>query len=505
MPEMNRRQMLGGAAASTGVMLARAASANAAGQVAGANDVLRVGFIGVGGRCQAHINHVLSMTKNKKPVQAVAVCDVFNRFREESASKIDRANAHAGVTTKCKKYEDYRKLLEDKDIDIVCIATPDHWHAKMTIDACEAGKDVYCEKPMTHTIEEAYAVVDAVKRYNRVMQVGVQSTSDPIWAHANGQIVNGRIGKVVQAQTHYYRNSTMGQWRYYQLAKDMNPTNVDWDMFLGWRFGLAPKVAFDRARYFQWRCYWDYGGGMFTDLFVHRSTRLMKTMGVRLPRRVVGAGGIFLEYDTRDVPDVATIVADFSEGCQLIVTASMVNDHDIEECVRGHTGTIVLTSRHYDTSKGYIILEQDIKGRPTASFEGAKPKNLDVVEVDGKLKGDETPAHWENFLACVRKREHETNNPPELGAAAITLVNMGCLSYREGRALFFDQESRRVVNADSSWARQWEERSHQRGKPNHVAGWKAGDTGSLLTPPPYQKLAGPWVNGTDPAEDKPVS
>lgn len=498
MKKIRRRSFLGGAAAG-GAMLATAASAHAAGKVAGANDTLRVGFIGVGGRCQAHIGHVLALTRNKKNVQGVAVCDVFNRFRDESAERIDRGNEKAGIKTKCKKYADYRELLADKDIDIVCIATPDHWHAKMTIDACEAGKDVYCEKPMTHTIEEAYAVVDAVKKNHRVMQVGVQSTSDPIWEHANGQVINGRIGKVVQAQTHYYRNSTMGQWRYYRLTEDMTPKNVDWDMFLGTKFGLAPKVPFDRARYFQWRCYWDYGGGMYTDLFVHRSTRLMKAMGVREPKRVVGAGGIYLEYDTRDVPDVATVVADFNEGCQLIVTATMVNDHDIEECVRGHTATIVLNGRAYDTSKGYVILEQDIKGRPTASFEGSKAKNVETVEVPGKLRGDETPAHWDNFIECVRERRHETNNPPELGAAAITLVNMGTMSYREGRVLFFDKETRKVSNADASWALAWEKRSHERGKPSHVMGWKAGDTGSLLTPPDYQKLAGPWINGQDPA------
>lgn len=497
MSSSSRRRFIQGTAAAAGAV-ATSASAHAAGNVVGANDTLRVGFIGVGGRCQAHIRHVLDMTRDKKDIQAVAVCDVFNRHRDESAAKIDKANAEYGISSKCKKFADYRELLAEKDIDIVCIATPDHWHAKQTIDACEAGKDVYCEKPMTHTIDEAYAVVDAVKRYSRVMQVGVQSTSDPSWEHANNQIVNGRIGKVVQAQTHYYRNSTMGQWRYYTLTKDMTPRNIDWDMFLGTRFGLAPRVPFDRARYFQWRCYWDYGGGLYTDLFVHRTTRLMKAMGVREPKRVVGAGGIYVEYDGRDVPDVATVVADFNEGCQLIVTATMVCDHPIEECVRGHTGTIVLTGGPYDTSKGYVILDQDIKGRPTAAFEGSKAKNVEVVEVPGKPKGDETPAHWTNFVECVRSRKHETNNPPELGAAAITLVNLGVVSYREGRALYFDKESRRVSNADSSWARAWERRSHSRGKPVQVIGWKAGDTGSTLTPPDYQKLEGPWLNGQEP-------
>lgn len=496
MSEITRRGFVQTTASTT--VLAAAASAHAAGNVAGANDTIRVGYIGVGGRCQSHVQRILDMTEEGQKVQAVAVCDVFNRHRDETAEKIDKTNAAKGIKTKCKKYADYRELLADKDIDVVCIATPDHWHARMTIDAFDAGKDVYCEKPMTKTIEEGYAVVDARKRTGRIMQVGVQSTSDPMWAHANEQIINGKIGKVVQAQTHFYRNSSVGQWRYYHLTKDMTPKNIDWDMFLGHQFGLAPYAPFDRAKYFQWRCYWPFGGGMFTDLFVHRTTRFMKAMGVREPRRAVGAGGLYLEYDGRDVPDVATVVADFNEGCQLIVTASMVNDHAIEECIRGHNGTIV-----FNEGTGYEIRPQVFSDRPTNSAERGQQANVEKINPPGIPSGKrdgQTRAHWENFLACVRSRNPETNNTPELGAAAITLVNMGVISYREGRVLFFDKDTRRVGNADASWATAWERRSHKRGKPNHVAGWKAGDTGSLLYPPDYQKLEGTWINGQDPAD-----
>ena len=495
MSGVSRRGFLGTAA--TASVLATAASANAASRVIGANDTVRVGFIGVGGRCQSHLQQVLDMTKDGRKVQAVAVCDVFNRHRDEAAAKLDRANEQMGIKDKVKKFSDYRKLLEDKDIDVICIATPDHWHAKMTIDGFEAGKDVYCEKPMTHTIEEAHAVVASAQKNNKVMQVGVQSTSDPMWRDANDKIINGRIGKVVQAQTHFYRNSSLGQWRYYKLTKDMTPQNVDWDMFLGHQFGLAPKIPFDRARYFQWRCYWDYGGGMFTDLFVHRTTRFMLAMGVREPRRVVGAGGLYLEYDGRDVPDVATVVADFNEGCQLIVTATMVNNHEIEECVRGHMGTVI-----FKEGTGYEIRPQQVADRPTNSAEKSASAEVELIVPEGipKGKGDiQTRYHWENFIQCVRDRNRETNNTPELGAAAITLVNMGTISYREGRALYWDKDKKEASNADGSWATSWEKRSHERGKPNHVIGWKAGDTGSLLVPPEYQKLEGSWINGTDPA------
>lgn len=496
MSDVSRRGFLKGSAAAASV-IATAASANASGKVVGANETLRIGFIGVGGRCRSHVRRVLEMTEDGHKVQAVAVCDVFNRHRDETAAEIDEKNASMGIKTKCKKFTDYRDMLDDKDIDIVCIATPDHWHAKMTIDAAAAGKDIYCEKPMVKTIQEGYDVCDAVRKHKRVMQVGVQSTSDPMWAHAHEQICQGRIGKVVQAQTHYYRNSSVGQWRYYTLTKDMTPQNIDWDMWLGTKFGLAEKVPFDRARYFQWRCYWDYGGGMFTDLFVHRTTRFMKAMGVREPARVVGAGGIYLEYDTRDVPDVATVVADFDEGCQLIVTSTMVNNHPIEECIRGHLGTII-----FHEGKGYEIRAQEVADRPTNSAETVKSKDNEFIEVPGippQRRDGQTRAHWENFIECVRTRNPETNNPPELGAAAFTLINMGVISYREGRVLFFDKENRKPVNANASWAQKWEKRSHERGECSHIQGWKAGDKGSVLIPAEYQKLAGPWINGKDPA------
>src|SRR4029079_19100692 len=200
------------------------------------------------------------------------------------------------------------------------------------------------------TIEEAQAVVEAWKKHNRVMQVGVQSMADPTWRKDNEYIRAGNIGKVLQAQTLYYRNSTVGQWRYYPLTKDMTPKTVDWDMWLGHMYkgvdgqplGPTPKEQpFDRAVWAQWRCYWPFGGGMFTDLFVHQTTHLISAMGVRYPRRVDGAGGIYLEDDTRDVPDVATIAADYEEGCQLLISSTMCNDHRIDECIRGHTGTLV--------------------------------------------------------------------------------------------------------------------------------------------------------------------
>jgi predicted dehydrogenase len=510
MAKANRRDFLKTTAAGAAALTLTAASAR---RVVGANERIGVGFLGVGGRCQEHLD-IINKLRDQNLAEPVAVCDVWDGDKEvqkggrglyPSAEKVGlKAGDSAHVT------KDFRKVLDLKEVDVVCIATPDHWHAKMSIEAAKAGKDVYCEKPMTKTIDEAHAVVDAMKQYNRVMTVGVQSMADPTWHKANEMIREGKIGHVCQAQTSYYRNYIGGQWRYYKLTKDMTPKTVDWDMFLGHDFSvidgvpLGPKMPFDRAVYGQWRCYWHFGGGMFTDLFVHQTTHMIAAMGVRYPGRVVGGGGIYLEYDERDVPDVACIIADYNEGCQLIVTATMINDHPIEEVIRGRLATIrfgnqesgPITNDKPRKEFGIEILPQGMKSGPGV------PKRLENMKgefIPGGLKEHDTTALWKNFLQCVRDRKRETLSTPELGAAAFTTVNMGVISYREGRALFWDAEKRKPVTADASWASRWEKMSKERAKPHQIMGWEGGDSGSVVVPPDYQSLAGAWINGKDPA------
>jgi predicted dehydrogenase len=510
-PGVNRRNFLKTSAAGATALTLTAASAS---RVYGANERIGIAFLGVGGRCQQHIDEVLKMVKEGKAVRPVAVCDVWDgddKLGRGQGRGLYPSAKRCGIDPDDKAHvtKDYRKLLDLKEVDVVGIATPDHWHARMTIDAMEAGKHVYCEKPMTRTMEEAQAVVKAWEKTNRVMSVGVQSMADPTWSKALGYIQNGGIGKVLQAQTRYYRNSTVGQWRYYPLTKDMTPKTVDWNMFLGHAFNvdgvpLGPKPEqqpFDRAVFAQWRCYWPFGGGMFTDLFVHQVTHLIAAMGVRYPARVVGGGGIYMEYDGRDVPDVATIVADYNEGCQVLITATMCNDHPIEEVIRGHTGTIRFLPKEGNIMKGFEVLAQQLGAAPKGPGDGGQ-KGGEMVE--GGFAGNDahlTYTLYENFLESVRSQKRETFSTPELGAAAFTTVAMGVKSYREGKALFWDKEQRKAVPADASWASRLEARSKKRDKPSHIMGWKAGDKGSLLQPPDYQKLEGPWTNGKDPAEN----
>jgi predicted dehydrogenase len=485
---VSRRNFIGTSAAGISTLAAAASTfaATRSGSV-NANEKLRIGFIGMGGRCGAHLDSSITIHKQQGSVELAAVCDVFNRNRENAAHKIKEATGKQPMIT-----GDYREILADDAIDAVCIATPDHWHARQTIDALKAGKHVYCEKPMTHSVEEALAVLQVWKQSGKVMQVGVQSTSLPVWQHVNESIREGNLGKVLQYQTEFFRNSDMGQWRYYGLDKDMNPKNIDWQMFLGTELGLAPDMPFDRAKFAQWRCYWPFGSGMFTDLFVHRTTSMLKATGLRFPGRVVGGGGTFLEYDGREVPDVATVVADFPEGAQGLVTATMCcGNTPIRQLIRGHHGSVVFGTG--EKFEGYDFVAE----RPQVTHDSSiKNQRVDV----GKIENTSL-AHFENFVSAARADDPTVVNcSPELGAAAMAIVKLGARSYREGKVFHFDKETMTISEGNGSWANGWQQMSADRAKPKHVAGWTAGDEGSLLIPKDYQKLEGPWIDGKDPAE-----
>ena len=477
---VSRRRFMQASTASAALMATTAKAA------ASPNDNMRIGYIGVGGRCQQHVDSALELQAAGTAVEVAAVCDVYKHNLESTAAKVEKKSGKRPMMT-----GDYRDILADPSIDAVVIATPDHWHARQTMDALKAGKHVYCEKPMTHSVEEALAVLKAWKESGLVMQVGVQSTSLPVWKQVNEAIKAGDLGKVLQYQTEYYRNSDMGQWRYYELRKDMNPKNIDWQMFLGREFDLAPDMPFDRAKFAQWRCYWPFGSGLYTDLFVHRTTSMLLATGLRFPGRVVGAGGTFMEYDGRQVPDVATVAADFPEGVQGLVTATMCcGNTPIRQMIRGHQGSIVFGNG--EGFKGYDFVAE----RPQVTHDSSiKDKRVDVGYVEHT-----SLEHFDNFVKAVRADDPEAVNcSPELGAAAMVIVKLGARSYREGKVFHFDSDTMTISDGDSSWSEGWQKMSAEGSKPKHVPGWTAGDKGSLLVPKPYQKLAGPWVDGNDPA------
>ncbi len=231
-------------------------SARSASRVVGANDRIHVGMIGVGGMGTVHLQAFMKQTDEEKDIQIVAVSDIYTKRKQ-------RARDIAKLTDK-EVHHDYRELLARNDVDAVLIAAPDHWHGQMALDALAAGKDVYLEKPMTHTLEEARALVDAVKKYDRILQVGNQGLSAPSTRKSKELIDAGEIGPLLCAQATSARNSLLGEWNY-RVEPEGTPENIDWNRWLG----SAPKRPFNADRYFRFRKYWDYSGGIATDLFFH--------------------------------------------------------------------------------------------------------------------------------------------------------------------------------------------------------------------------------------------
>lgn len=455
------------------------------------NSRLRIGFIGTGGRANTHLRIVINKQRNGEAVEAAAVCDVYRLHREWAADRVAKATGKAPAA-----FEDYRELLEKADVDIVCIATPDHWHAKQIMDALARGKHVYCEKPMTHTIAESLAVVEAWQKSGRVVQVGVQRASDPRWRAANQALREGRIGKVIQIQTEYYRNSRVGQWRYYRLTREMTPQNINWRLFLGVDEGLAPQLPFDRAYFAQWRCYWPFSHGIFSDLFVHRITWMLLATGLRFPRRVVAGGGIFMEYDGRDVPDTVTLVADYDEGVQLVITATMLNAYPLEHCIRGFLGTIKFDL----AADGFDIIPERPQITGTYAWE--------EEHVSVPRPQDDTEAHWENFLQAVRENNPQLcTNPPDMGAAATVTALLGAASYRQGKVWEWDPATKQPKESGPNYAAGWESLSKAHAEPRHIPGWAPTHEDpnfSRQQGPEWQNLAGPWPDEkTDPAGTPP--
>jgi predicted dehydrogenase len=489
--QVSRRSFLEASAGAAGAVMA---AATTRGSVIGANGRIRIGFIGPGGRgFGAHVKTLARLHKEGVPVDLVAVSEVYKKQEDDVCGYIAK---ETGVEPK--RYLDYTDLLADKDVDAVCIGTPDHWHHRQIVDALRAGKHVYTEKPMTKTVEEALDVVKVWRETGRVVQVGVQSTSLSVWDQARGLIDQGKLGKVLGFQTEYFRNSAVGQWRYYQLTKEMSPTTIDWKRWLGTAAGLAPEMPFDRAVYAQWRCYWPFGSGMFTDLFVHRTTAMLKATGLRYPGRVVGAGGIYLELDTRDVPDVATVVADYHEGCQGLITATMCNEASrIKQVIRGHLGAFEFGNGEDFTDFSFLAERPQVTGNSAIKDETIKTD----LDPEALKTANTTYLHFKNWVEAMQENKPERcNNTPDLGAAALVTVILGAMSYRNGKVYHFDAASGRYTDGSPDWARSWEKLSDERGKPRHVPGWQAGETGSTLKPNAYQRLAGPWIDGKDPAE-----
>lgn len=436
---VDRRNFLRRAAAGTAGAASAALTLPAASyaRVPGSNAVLRVGFIGCGGRAQAHLHLIVKMAMDNRGVAPVAVCDVWDGLDEEYdhtfGGTTTRRRFSQGLypaANKCglnpddrkRVTKDYRRLLDLKEIDAVCIATPDHWHAKQTLDAFAAGKDVFVESPLARSAADARAILDAANAGNRVLTLGVQGLSDPVWRRAHDAILGGKIGQLAHVSAGVFRNDIRGQWRFHRVVPQMTAKTVDWDLFLGHRFevngvpvGPAPgQMPFDPTTFAQWKCYRPFSDGLAGDLLTHPVAKMLAATGCRTPRRVVGLGGLHVETDGRTVPDAATVVADFAE-CQWVVTAASSSAYPMEEVIRGRHGAIKFVTG------GFHVIRDDPRGggRLPTRLEAAIPAT-EVIPTDAPK--NETEALWANFLDCVRSRNRMTFAPADLAASAATVT-----------------------------------------------------------------------------------
>ncbi len=258
-----------------------------------ANDKIQIATIGFGGMGMGDTAYAVSVPG----VQLVAVADIYdgrlNRVKELYGNQI--------LTTR-----DYREILSRRDIDAVIIATPDHWHARIAIDALNAGKHVYCEKPMVHSIDEGKGVIEAQRKSGRTFQVGSQYVSSLVYQKARDLLKTGAIGQLNMVEAWLDRNTAIGAWQY-SIPPDASPANIDWDRFLG----NAPKRPFEPIRLFRWRNYRDYGTGVAGDLFVHLLSGLHFATGSLGPSRILATGGLRYWKDGRDVPDVMLAMLDY--------------------------------------------------------------------------------------------------------------------------------------------------------------------------------------------------
>jgi len=398
--------------------------------VLGANDRVQFGVIGTGGRGTGLLRNLVDRSEEEN-IKVVSVCDVFQQ-------RLDNAGEISGGD----KYMDYRKVLDRNDIDAVLIATPDHWHSTISIEAMETGKDVYCEKPLTLTCEQAIEVRDAVKRMGRVLQVGPQRTAQDRWWIARDMIREGRLGKITWAQGSWNRNNR-GRSVFGTSSRRDDPVGphmtgenyIDWDMWLGHKRGLAPRVPWNPNRFFYFRGYWDYNGGVATDLIYHfLAPLLLSIRGERgaYPVRVTGNGGLYDNDDGREVPDVFMMTVDYPEKFTVYLESVLTNEYYRPVRIYGRYGTM----EFQETTS-----EIDINSTGTFAdkFREMNDGYENLVIPSENTRRDMLG----NFIDVVRKGG-ELNCNVDLGCATMVAIKMGVESYRRSKTLLWDVEKEQV-------------------------------------------------------------
>ncbi len=436
-----------GALAATSVAgsLLRPRFLSAAVRPVAASDTVRFASIGTGVRgCE-----LLKATLQVPGVQCVAVCDLYDSRHIAAQEAVENPSVPAT--------RDYRSILDRKDVDAVIIATMDHQHRHIFEDACAAGKDVYCEKPMSHTVEDGFAMMEAAHKNNRIIQIGSQRVSSVLYAKAKEIYDSGKLGEVTAIDAHWDRNSPSGAW-VYPIPPDANEKTIDWNTFLG----NAPKRAFDPVRFFRWRCYTDYGEGLAGDLFVHLISGIHFITGTTsVAQRAQSTGGLYHFKDGREFPDLIETVYDYP-NFKMSLRCNLNNEGGEFIAFYGTKGTLLikdatLSFTPQDTRpspEGYSVFgwPKEMRDQYTKDWKKEHPTPGALAwKVDGEVESYENPPgysdtvdHQANFFNAVRTRKPVTENEIFGNNAAIG-CHLSNFAYFNKSAAVWDASAKKIV------------------------------------------------------------
>jgi predicted dehydrogenase len=454
--QITRRHFVSSAGAASALALAPESQAQDNPKPVSANDRINVACIGFGIMGQGDVRTAVSLPG----VQLVAVADVYQ-------GRLTLARERYGkdiFTTR-----DYREVLARSDVDAVIIATPDHWHGRIAVDALKSRKDVYCQKPMVKTVEDGHMVIDAQKATDRILQVGSQRVSSVLYAKAKELIHSGSIGEVHMIEAFWNRNSALGAWQY-SIPADASEQTIDWERFLG----SAPKHAFEPIRLFRWRNYQDYGTGIAGDLFVHQFSGIHFVMGSMGPRRISAMGGTYFWKDGRDVPDLMIGSYDYAAtdshpGFQISLRVNFeagsgegadsqgfrfVGTEGILSLSVGHAITLSKRPREQDPGTTAKTFSKAIADRILAEHDAKYPRHEPTVANFQPLSQEifplpagyvEQTEHHKNFYRAVRQRTPVIEDAV-FGLRAAGPALMSNVSYFQRRIVGWDPVAMKTLS-----------------------------------------------------------
>ncbi len=423
-------------------------SSNQTSRIFGANDKIRVGFIGIGNRG----SQLLGRFMKNDDVEVAALCDVYKPYTERDRSKVSKRFLEMDripqmgekFPNKVLLLSDYRKLLEQKDIDAICIATPDHWHALQCIHATEAGFDVYVEKPLTNTVKEGRAMINAQKRASNVVQVGLNRRGSYIFQKLSKDIQNQKIGKILSASA--FRISNMYPNGIGKLQPEQPPHDFNWDMWLGpravrpFQYNIAPY-------YFRW---WSDYSSQMGNWGVHYMDAIRWMIGVEAPSAVSAHGGKYVLNDDRDIPDTMDVIFEFNSGLMIKfsiyegTSGTGVPGGELE--LRGTKGTLITDEKQYQILPARAGQFQNWKSTVAAEkYDLANDKEVDRKGIDR----DSTSRLIRNFLDCIKTKDTPWC-PLEEGHRSTSFAHLANIALKTGKRLEWDAKNEVFTNCDEA-------------------------------------------------------